>query len=265
MRADFERDGAVLVRDVVPRQTCERLHEAIEWCRDQPSEHYARLSEPGRAPVDSDLFRWFDNATIREVLFTSPLARLAATLLGDGGDVVLIEDQWFASAPGADTPSPWHQDEPYYNIDGDFVTLWLALDDAPAGAALSVVPGSHRWGRTFAPVAFVAGDADVVVDGADLERLSPEDVATTGQASWDVRAGDVIALHPLMLHSAGSQPVPDSWFRRLSTRWAAPTARYVDRGEQAAAFWRLLPHGLHTGDLLVSDTFPLVTPVAAGL
>ena len=257
MRADFDRDGAVLVRDAVPRQTCERLHEAIERCREQPSEHYALLSESGRAPVDSDLFRWFDNDAIREVLFTSPLARLAATLLG-GDTVVLIEDQWFASAPGADTPSPWHQDEPYYNIDGDFVTLWLALDDAPAGAALSVVPGSHRWGRTFAPVAFVAGAEPVA---GDFERLSPNDVASTAQVSWDVRAGDVIALHPLMLHSAGSQPVPHHWFRRLSTRWAASTARYVDRGEQAADFWRLLRHGLHTGDLLACDTFPLVTPV----
>jgi hypothetical protein len=260
MQAEFERDGAVLVRDVVPSTTCSLLHEAIERCRAAPSEHYAVLSKPGRAPVDSDLFRWFDDAAIRDALFTSALAGLAATLLG-GDAVVLVEDQWFASAPGADTASPWHQDEPYYNIDGAFVTLWLALDDAPAGAALSVVAGSHRWGRTFAPVAFVAGQSDTAVDDSGrLERLTPADIEPAGTVSWDVSAGDVIALHPLTLHSAGSQPVPGRWFRRLSTRWAAPTARYVDRGEQAADFWRLLPHGLRTGDPLACATFPLVVP-----
>ena len=258
MRAEFERDGAVLVRGVVPSTTCDLLHEAIDRCREMPSEHYAVLSTPGRAPVDSDLFRWFDNAAIRDVLFRSALPRLASTLLGDDA-VVLIEDQWFASAPGADTASPWHQDEPYYNIDGAFVTLWLALDDAPAGAALAVVPESHRWGRTFAPVAFVAGQPDAAIDdGGNLEHLTPHDIESAGTLSWDVTAGDVIALHPLTLHSAGSQPVPGRWFRRLSSRWAVSTARYVDRGEQAADFWRLLPHGLRTGDALACPTFPLI-------
>ena len=220
--------------------------------------HYGVLSRPGRPPVDSDLFRWFDVPAVRAAMFDSPLAALAAELLGYE-EVVLVEDQWFASAPGADTPSPWHQDEPYYNIDGDFVTLWLALDDAPAGAALGVVPGSHRWGRTFAPVEFVDGGTTIAGDGG-LEPLTEEVLATTPPLRWDVAAGDVIALHPLTLHSAGAEPIGSHWFRRLSTRWAAPNARYVDRGDRAAAFWRLLPHRLRTGDLLACETFPLVVP-----
>ena len=124
---------------------------------------------PGAHPSTAISSAGSTTPTIRDVLFTSALARLAATLLG-GDAVVLVEDQWFASAPGADTASPWHQDEPYYNIDGAFVTLWLALDDAPAGAALSVVAGSHRWGRTFAPVAFVAGQPDAAIDDSGRSR-----------------------------------------------------------------------------------------------
>ena len=46
----------------------------------------------------------------------SPVVELAASLL-ERDQVVLIEDQWFSSAPGASTPSPWHQDEPYYHLD----------------------------------------------------------------------------------------------------------------------------------------------------
>lgn len=266
MKDEFDRDGAVLIRQVVPAATCGALHAAIEQCRAEPSEHYARLSSSDRPLVDSDLFRWFDVDDIRAALFSSPLPGLAAALLGTEA-VVLVEDQWFASAPGADTPSPWHQDEPYYNIAGEFVTLWLALDAAPAGAALSVVPGSHRWGRTFAPVEFVA--ADLVADSATiagdggLEQLTAETLAANPPRRWDVDAGDVIALHPLTLHSAGAEPVAGRWFRRLSTRWAAPDARYTDRGEQAASFWHKLPHGLADGDPLACDVFPLITPVPA--
>ena len=74
MQADFERDGAVLVRDVVPSTTCSSCTRRSSDAGEHPSEHYARAVEAGRAPVDSDLFRWFDDATIRDVLFTSALA-----------------------------------------------------------------------------------------------------------------------------------------------------------------------------------------------
>lgn len=261
MKDEFDRDGAIFLPGAVPANTCAELHAAIEQCRAAPSEHYARLSPADRPLVDSDLFRWFDVEPIGRALFESPLPSLAAALLGTS-EVVLVEDQWFASAPGADTPSPWHQDEPYYNIAGQFVTLWLALDPAPAGAALSVVPGSHRWGRTFAPVEFVAEGATIAGDGG-LEQLGPDTLTSNPPRRWDVAAGDVIALHPLTLHSAGATPVPGRWFRRLSTRWAAPDARYVDRGEQAASFWHKLPHGLSDGDPLACHVFPLVTPVPA--
>ncbi|MDY7099882.1 MAG: phytanoyl-CoA dioxygenase family protein [Actinomycetota bacterium] len=254
----FRADGAVHLPGVVVAADLEELCAAIERCRATPGPHYGRLSPDDRPAVDSDLFRWFDDDGLRAFLFDSPMAALAAQLLGADA-VVLVEDQWFASAPGADTPSPWHQDGPYYNIDGAFLTLWLALDDAPADAALRVVPGSHRWGRTFAPVEFASSGSTFGGDGG-LEPVpdSVHDRSTT--RGWEVRAGDVIALDPLTLHSAGSAPVEDRWFRRLSTRWAAPDARYVDRGEQAASFWRMLDHGRTTGDLLTCDTFPLVRP-----
>jgi hypothetical protein len=251
-------DGAVHLPAAIDRTHCAVVCELIDVCRAAPGPHYGVLSTPGRPVVDSDLFRWLDVKSLAEVLFLSALPALAADLLGSD-DVVFVEDQWLASEPGADTPSPWHQDAPYYNIDGEFVTLWLALDDAPAAAALRAVPQSHTWGRTFASVAFA--DSMTTDDGAgDLDAVPPAHELDDRAIGWDVQVGDVIALHPLTLHSAGRAVLSDRWFRRLSTRWASPTALYVDRGEQAAAFWSMLPHGLRPGDALACDTFPLLRP-----
>lgn len=254
--AELEEVGAVHVSGVLDDRWIVRLHAAIERCQAAPGEHYGVLSRPGEPVVDSDLFRWFDDPDLHAVVHDSPLPALAGALLG-AEEVVAVEDQWFASAPGATTASPWHQDDPYYNIDPGFLTVWVALDDAPAASALRVVPGSHRWGRLFAPVEFAASRSTIGAPGA-LEPVPDVEDGPFEVRGWDVAAGDAIALHSRTLHAAGGAPIAGRPFRRLSTRWAAGDARYRDRGPHVASFWSTLQHGRVDGDLLACDTFPIV-------
>jgi ectoine hydroxylase-related dioxygenase (phytanoyl-CoA dioxygenase family) len=262
VRSGWRDDGAAVVRGVLDEATCARLRVAIDRTRAAPSEHYARLSADGEAVLDSDLFRWRDDPAIADVVLGGALPALAAAILGTTA-VVFVEDQWFASAPGATTLSPWHQDAPYYNIDGEFVTLWVALDPAGPGAALRVVRGSQS-GPEFAPVEFATTRATIGDTADDRRAPPPADPERHGATvlRWTVAAGDVIALHSGALHAAGGEATPDRWLRRLSVRYAHPEARYVDRGPTAASFWRTLPHGLADGDLLTCPTFPLVDVVS---
>ena len=75
--------------------------------------------------------------------------------------------------------------------------------------------------------------------------------------TWSLRAGDAIALDSRTLHATGRGALAGP-FRRVSTRWAAPATRYVDRPDGTAAFWDLVHHGLVDGDPLACDAFPLV-------
>ena len=44
--------------------------------------------------------------------------------------------------------TPWHQDQPYYCVDGaDTVSLWIPLDVVPRERTLEFVGGSHSWGK----------------------------------------------------------------------------------------------------------------------
>ena len=259
-RATFQSQGAVVIPGLLDRQWCERLQAAIARCQTSPSQFYGVLSPPGELKVDSDLFRWFDDPDIAEVTHSSPLPALGAELCGADA-AVLIEDQWFCSEPGAVSRSPWHQDHPYYNLDRPFATIWVTLDDVTADAALRVVEGSHAAGITYAPIEF-SSSTTTIGGGSELKPVpdvdaDPERFPVT---TWDLQAGDAVAIDSRMLHSTGIREVADRPFRRLSTRYAHPDTRYLDLGEQAAVFWRMLPHGLSTGDSVAGEVFPLITP-----
>jgi hypothetical protein len=252
----FELRGVVVMRGLLDAGWCDELRAAIDRTRCRPSVHYGVLSPAGAPLVDSDLFRWSDDPTIDALTSRSPLVDLAAELL-ESDEVVLVEDQWFESEPGACTPSPWHQDDPYYNLDRPFLTVWITLDDVGPGTALRVVPGSHATGVTYAPVEFSAGPPTIGESTLEPVPDVEADPVKFPVATWEFSAGDAVAFDSRLLHATGPDPVTDRPFRRFSTRWAHPDTRYRDRGTQAARFWNVLPHGLVDGDRIAGDVFPI--------
>ena len=47
--------------------------------------------------------------------------------------------------PGTRVPTPWHQDQPYYNITGnDNVSFWIPIDPVDKKWTLRFVKGSHK-------------------------------------------------------------------------------------------------------------------------
>ncbi|MDB4634467.1 phytanoyl-CoA dioxygenase family protein, partial [Rubripirellula sp.] len=80
-------------------------------------------------------------------LFTdSPFRQLAETLLG--GECVPMNLQYFNKFPGANKPTPPHQDGYYFMITPcEAVTMWLALDEVDdENGCIRYLPGSHRNG-----------------------------------------------------------------------------------------------------------------------
>lgn len=80
-------------------------------------------------------------------LFTdSPFRRLAEALLG--GECVPMNMQYFNKSPGANKPTPPHQDGYYFMITPcEAVTMWLALDEVDdENGCIRYLPKSHREG-----------------------------------------------------------------------------------------------------------------------
>lgn len=254
--ADIARDGYAFVPGVLDPATITALHDAIDACRAAPGPTFRVLSPAGEPRLESELFRWPDQPAIRAVAAEGLLPRLAAAAFGTDR-VILMEDQWFLSEPGAGTRSPWHQDHPYHPLEPWFLTVWVALDDPPGPVGLMVAAGSHD-GQMYGPVEFSAGDATL---GAAAGALLPVPDIDGDPARWRVtvapaKAGDAILMDSRTLHAAGG--FCSDRFRRISIRYAHPDTRIVPRSWPVATFWDDYPFASVAGSRIDGAAFPMI-------
>jgi len=116
--------------------------------------------EKGRACF-YDSQAWRDIDAYRDFVLHSPAAAVAAKLLATNR-VNFFFDAIFVRTPGAQFRTPFHQDEPYWSVEGfDTCSIWMPLVAVEKQSALEFVRGSHRWGRRFKQTNFGAltGDA----------------------------------------------------------------------------------------------------------
>lgn len=249
-------DGIAVVRALIDDATCTRLIGVVEHLRANPSPMFRTLSPAGQPVVQSDLFRWRDTPELAALVKTGPLPRLAGEVFGTN-EVILLEDQFFYSATGSSTPSPWHQDHPYHPLEPWFLTIWIPLDPVPESTGLRAVRGSHL-GPTFAPVEFSAREATLASGTAvlrDVPAIDDDPIAFSVVAP-DFNPGDAMLLDSRTLHAAGGPCA--TTFRRLSIRYAAPDSRYHARAWPVATFWQEHDVEAHLGEPIASPAFPLV-------
>jgi ectoine hydroxylase-related dioxygenase (phytanoyl-CoA dioxygenase family) len=93
---------------------------------------------------------WQASRAFQELVHHPAIVAAAAQLLG-GEQVRLWHDQIQYKPAGTGGVNMWHQDGPYWPIlhpQDQQVTAWIALDEAAEdNGCMSMVPGSHLWGR----------------------------------------------------------------------------------------------------------------------
>ena len=107
-RADFDRDGAVLVKGVVPAAWLSVLEEAIECDIAEPGPYVVGYRpEVGRFHGNQRV--WEKDEGFRAFCCEGPLRELAARFLG-AERLNLFYDQLFVKEPGTPQPTRWHND-----------------------------------------------------------------------------------------------------------------------------------------------------------
>ncbi len=225
------RDGAVVVRDVLPAAWLDRLSEAIdgELVQGSPTGSEFGGSE-GR--FYGDVFLWLRSPAFRAVAMDSPLPELAAHLM-HATSVHLFYDQLFVKEPGSVEPTPWHQDLPYWPISGkQIISIWIPVDRAtPENGVVTYVRGSHLWGRTFRPQAFGKSGNARAFDDSPFEPI-PDIEAERDRhelLTWSLEPGDVLVHHAMTIHGATGNPSVAARRRALAIRYAGDDARYAPR------------------------------------
>jgi hypothetical protein len=143
----FQRDGAVSIHRLFTPSDMAELEAGIDL-------NLSRLSPRAKiasAPTDpgrfvEDFCNWQDNPHYRRFIFDTPLAETAGRLMR-ARTARLYHDHMLTKEPSTRQPTPWHQDQPYYNIEGrQNVSFWIPADPVSRASTLEFVAGSMARG-----------------------------------------------------------------------------------------------------------------------
>lgn len=250
----FRADGAVVLRGLLTDEEVATLARGVERNLADLSPLGMNATEPGQPGAFVEDFRnWQRIGEYEQVIRESALGAVAGALTGSSA-IRLFHDHLLVKEPGTLDRSPWHQDQPYYPIDGNqTVSFWIPLDPVARPSTLEFVAGTHT-GPWFMPRSFVKGTAMVFDEGA-LEEVPDVDAdrAAFPIKGWALQPGDAVAFNMLTLHAAAGSPARR---RAFSVRFTGDDVTWAPRPHRTSPPFDEV--GLAAGDPLDHPLFPVV-------
>jgi hypothetical protein len=241
----YQRDGIVLVKNVLSNDLMERGRTAIDAAIANAGPQAEFIStdttweslsstfdddttgnNPGakKSPSCSDWIMFQDQFSAKrctemmDFIECSPAPQLAATLM-QSSTATFFYDHVISKRPAlmlSDNNSttnaiPWHQDLPYWSVSGTLASVWMCFDEMPKGTAVAWVVGSHRWGL-YQPRHFV--DSSPYEGAEDMEPLPDiDEMVANGKATvktFDVAPGDALIFDARIIHGSPGNILPTS-------------------------------------------------------
>lgn len=257
----FQQDGAICLRGVFDERWIRKVANGIEKNKQNPSDFGENLKAEGSSGYYfNDYFNCDKISEFRQYVMESPAAEIAGKLM-QSEVAVFYHEHVLTKDPGTYKVTPWHQDQPYYPIDGTKnCSIWMPVDEVPLETTIQFVKGSHKWGKWFHPRKFATENNYNVVNSnqsrayenvPNIEAFK-EDYEIL---EWAVKPGDCVVFHMLTLHGAPSNTSLTTPRRILSTRWLGDDAVFATRP------WVTSPPitgGLNPGDRVRGGLFPVV-------
>lgn len=251
--ADYARDGAVLIKGLFADHV-ETLRAGVARNMAAPGPYAAENLQAGEGGrFFDDYCNWTRIPEFEEVIRSSDAARAAGALMRSDG-VQIFHDHVLVKEPGTSKKTPWHQDGPYYFVDGSqTLSFWSPLDPV-TDATLRIVAGSHRWPKPVLPTRWLKEDAFYADEDSYIPVPDP-DAEGMDVLEWEMAPGDAVAFDFRALHGARGN-VSDRRRRAFSVRFVGDDARYVERpGPTSPPF---PGHDMVPGQRLREDWFPVV-------
>ena len=252
----FNNDGATVLRGVFS-DWVETLRAGIQKNMDDPDPN-ARIyrGENGGGRFFVDYCNWDRIPEYRDFIFNSPAAEIGAELM-DSSAVQLFHEHVLVKEAATGVPTPWHQDAPYYCVDGPkTLSLWIPLDDVPRETTLEFVAGSHKWDKYYRPQRF-NGEPLNADDGLEDIPDINSDRENYNIVGWEVAPGDAIAFDYRTIHGAPANTSKSAQRRAFSLRLLGDEVRFARR-EGIVTSPPFAQVTLKDGDALVGDEFPIL-------
>lgn len=255
---NFQQNGAICLRNVLSSDAIECLKQGIDLNLKHPSSR-AKIASLKNDPglFIEDFCNWQSNPFYKEFIFSTNLAEIAGLLM-KSSTVRLYHDHTLVKEANTRQKTPWHQDQPYYNIEGmQNCSMWIPVDPVSRESTLEFIAGSHR-GPWLIPRTFMDHQAKWFPEGS-LSEL-PDIEAEREKfpiLGWDMNPGDIVCFHMLTLHAA--KGVEGGQRRRVySLRFIGDDITHAPRSWVTYPHFADLEKDLDAGAKMEHELFPLL-------
>ena len=266
----YHRDGVLLLPGMFDKDWIELLNKGLDANIEAPTRR-SRIwykDTSGRS-MFYDHTAWQGIEEYRKFIFNSPAAQICGQLMRST-TINFFFDSVFVRSTGTQFETPWHQDEPYWSVEGyDACSIWMPLGPVKQKNALSFVPGSHRLKTVFKQYNF--GDLNPVrkknVDQVDFSDIAEQefpdinaDPKRFGVVSWDMQPGDCIAFNGSTMHGGSGKLDDDCELRVFTTKWVGDDVRikFRDCGMDPDHSADMIEKDLKPGDRPGTNLYPRI-------
>ena len=255
---EYRSIGATVVRGAFTADEVAMVERGIERNLADPGPMFKVASggdDPGR--FVEDFCNWERIEEFGQIAMESKAADIAGALMGSR-QVRLYHDHMLVKEPRTRQETPWHQDQPYYNVDGFMnCSMWMPVDPVPRESTLEFLAGSHLSGWRM-PRSFMDNQAKWFPEGslAELPQIEAnrDDFDIRG---WALEPGDAVFFHMLTLHHAYG--VPGAHRRRaFSLRFLGDDMVHAPRPWVTSPNFEGLEEQLPAGAAMEHRLFPLL-------
>ena len=221
IRTAYDRDGVVVVRDVLQADLVEELDKHIDWLIERHPE--LRPERLGHWLIAQDPF-W--------VRFVSDKHLLDVAEAFVGPNIAFFAADYIAKPPYDGQAVCWHQDANYWPLEPmEVITIWFAVSQSTCeNGCVQVIPGSHQLG----PIPHQSHTENASLLGSEVP---PNFVDESKAVAVELTPGDVSVHHPLTLHGSEANTSPH-WRRGGSIQYMPPTTRIATNNWPSAFLFR---------------------------
>ena len=256
----YARDGVVFLKGALSATWLNLANMALIRSLKNPGPYGQKYFDGLPGEFHGDYCNYRSIGEYQQLLKTSPIADIVKEII-QTENLWLYYDQLFVKEGGYCRRTPWPQDLPYWLADGKQIgSMWFSLDPLSKADSLECIPGSHL-NPMFNPSNFNPDDeTDPKWKNTPATRLPDieKDRIKFNIASWDFEPGDVLVLHPGVLHG-GAATENGQRRRTLSIRFYGDDVVYSPppEGNASPPFWGVAETH-KPGDKLRHDWFPLI-------
>jgi len=255
----YQRDGSVVIRGAFA-DWVEPLRAGVERNMREPGAYATEnvKLEEGKGRFFDDYCNWQRIPEFSAFVTQSPAAALAGALMRSRS-AQMFHEHILVKEPGTPKRTPWHQDMPYYCVDGmQTVSYWIPLDPVSEANTLRVVLGSHLWPKLVRPVSWAAGQSFYANDAEFMDLPDIDAGAADGSLAILAPAlepGDAIAFNYRSVHGAGGN-TGTARRRAFSCRFLGDDVTFIERPGRTSPPYPGI--GQKSGERMREDWFPTV-------